>query len=452
MKSKLLLVSANTMTDPYPVYPLGISYLHAYLMKHASGQFTIELFDFIDKTYDDYIKALQTFQPDFIGISLRNVDDVNVHFRESFIQHYKNIVDFSRKFSNSYIIVGGSGYSIFPELMFQSIKPDFGIYGEGEQHFYELLVALRQNADYTQINNLIYRSGNNIIFNKTKQSLKKIDLLFDEVMLEYYWQHSGMLNIQTKRGCPYRCIYCTYPIIEGHNVRTLETEHIIDKLEYLVKQKGIDYFFFTDSIFNIDNNFNYRLAEQIIQKQLKFQWGAYFNFCNIDEKLLSLLKRAGLTHIEFGTDSLSETMLQNYEKPFGVADILRISELCVKLEIHYAHFLILCGIGETEDTIRETFDNSKRIERSVFFPFIGLRIYPGTKLQQMAISEGKIRSDDDLLLPTYYISENVETEKLREKAAQTGKRWVFPDDKFDKMMVKMRSRGKKGPLWEYLIL
>lgn len=450
MKNKLLLVSANQMKDPYPVYPLGISYLHAFL-KNAPEQFEIRIFDFIDASHDDFAEVLRCFNPDFIGISLRNVDDVNVYVQESFINHYKQIVESSRTNSDAKIVLGGSGYSIFPKLIFERIKPDFGIYGEGELHFYELLCALKNNTDYSGISNLIFRSGESVVFNREKQSLKQIDLDFDDNMLSYYWQHSGMLNIQTKRGCPYKCVYCTYPVIEGHNVRTLDQENIIEKLEYLYRKKSIDYFFFTDSIFNIDNKFNYRLAEQIIRKGLNIKWGAYFNFCNIDEDLLALMKKAGLAHIEFGTDSISDTMLRNYEKPFTVSDILRISDICVKLGIDYAHFLILCGIGETEKTISETFENSKRLERTVFFPFIGLRIYPGTKLQQIAIAEGRISPEDDLLLPTYYISDSVDQTKLREKAALTGKRWIFPDDNLSGIMSKMRSRGKKGPLWEYLI-
>jgi radical SAM superfamily enzyme YgiQ (UPF0313 family) len=310
---------------------------------------------------------------------------------------------------------------------------------------------LQKGSDYSQINNLLFQQGDKLIFNKTKQTLNKLDLCFEPDLLNYYWQHSGMLNIQTKRGCPYKCIYCTYPVIEGHNIRTLDKDSIIDTLDFLSKNKNIDYFFFTDSIFNIDNDFNYSFAESIIKRGVKINWGAYFNFCNLDEKLLSLLKKAGLKHIEFGTDSLSDTMLKNYNKPFTVADILRISEICVKLEIDNAHFLILAGYGETESTINETFKNAMLLNKTVFFPFIGLRIYPHTKLYDIAVKEKRIDINNDLLLPAYYVSENVDITLLKDKARQTGKKWIFPDDDLSKIMNKMRARNKKGPLWEYLI-
>ena len=89
-------------------------------------------------------------------------------------------------------------------------------------------------------------------------------LTFDNALIDYYWQNSGMLNIQTKRGCPYHCIYCTYPLIEGHTVRTLDPDQIVKTLSDLYFNKGIDYVFFTDSVFNISNTFNLDLADRLI--------------------------------------------------------------------------------------------------------------------------------------------------------------------------------------------
>jgi len=450
MLKKLLLVSANQMKVPYPVYPLGISYIQSYLAKHMTN-IQVMVFDFVEQNYDAYIDFLSTYKPDFIGISLRNVDDVNVYVQESFIKHYQEIVTLSRRHSCSKIILGGAGYSIYPELMFEKIKPDFGIYGEGEAHFYNLLDALINNKDFEKIDNLLFVKNNKLVFNKNVQALKSFSLSLDNELVDYYWQHSGMLNVQTKRGCPYNCIYCTYPKIESHKVRTLNIGSIIDTLTYLKKNKNIDYVFFTDSVFNISNPFNIELAEAIIKNDLDVKWGAYFNFCNLDEKLLGLFKRAGLTHIEFGTDSLSDTTLINYNKPFLFEDIKRISDICVKLHIDYCHFLILAGYGETEITIKETFDNCKKLDKTIFFPFIGMRIYPQTPLHQIALEEGLVQKHDDLLFPTYYISKNVELAHLKQHAYSTGQKWIFPDQDLSGIMNKMRARNKKGPLWEYLI-
>jgi hypothetical protein len=85
------------------------------------------------------------------------------------------------------------------------------------------------------------------------------------------------------------------------------------------------------------------------------------------------------------------------------------------------------------------------------FPFIGMRIYPGTILQQHAIREGVISEKDTLLEPTYYISKNFNPDTLKERAKATGKAWVFTDDVRNDEIEQFRiKRKKKGLIWEYL--
>ncbi len=450
-RKKLILVSANRHTQPYPVYPLGISYLKAYLAE-AMPDLEVSVFDFMTASFDDYAGLLSQVNPDYVGISLRNIDDVNIYKQESFISHYRQIIDHTRKFGKPVIIIGGSGFSIYPELLYKTLEPDFGIYGEGEESLYRLLGALEHHQDVSPIDGLLYKKNNRLVINKRNRHFKAPVLAFEESLVDYYWQHSGMLNIQTKRGCPYHCIYCTYPLIEGHTVRTLQPGQIVKTLSDLHHQYKIDYVFFTDSVFNISNPFNYELAERLIASNLNLHWGGYFNFANIDRKLLEKMKQAGLRHIEFGTESLSDAMLKNYGKPFTVDDILDICIICNELEIDFAHFLILGGYGETRKTLAETFENAKKIERSVFFPFIGMRIYPGTRLHEIALQEGVVTESDPLLEPVYYVSKDIELATLKEQARQSGKRWIFPDEDLSDIMMRMRKRNKKGPLWEYLVM
>ena len=447
---KLILVSANRHKEPYPVYPLGISYLSSHLT-HEMPDLEIHIFDFMTGSHDEYIAKLREIRPDYAGISFRNIDDVNIYKKESFINHYKQIIVNTRKNSNAVIIIGGSGFSIYPKILFETLEPDFGIYGEGEESLQQLMKAIDRGEDHSSIEGLVYRDGGKVVANRRGSSFKTPVLAFEDALTDYYWQNSGMLNIQTKRGCPYNCIYCTYPLIEGHKVRTLDPGQIVKTLTDLYIQKKIDYVFFTDSIFNISNDFNYELAGRLITANLPIKWGAYFNFTNIDRRLLEKMKQAGLKHIEFGTDSISDEMLRKCNKPFTVKDILRISDYCTELDIDFAHFLILGGYGETEATVNETFENSKKITRSVFFPFIGMRIYPGTKLHEIAIIEKVVREDDTILEPVYYVSKAVDLDSLKTRAKATGKAWIFPDDDLGDVMVRMRQRNKKGPLWEYLV-
>lgn len=278
----------------------------------------------------------------------------------------------------------------------------------------------------------------------------QLDLSFDNEILDFYWKKSGMLNIQTKRGCPYKCIYCTYPLIEGSKVRTLNADKIIETLSELYFNKNINYVFFTDSVFNINDSFNIELAEKILKKGLKIKWGAYFSPHGLDKQMLQLYASAGLTHIEFGTESLSDTTLKNYGKHFTVQEIINISNLCNDIGIYFSHFLILCGYGETEKTIDEGFENAKHFNNTVFFPYIGMRIYPGTRLQELSINDGVILPEDNLLDPVYYLAKGINYGTLKERADLTGRRFVFPDEDVMTAMTKMRARKRKGMLWHHL--
>jgi radical SAM superfamily enzyme YgiQ (UPF0313 family) len=446
---KLLFVSANRYANPYPVYPLGISYLFSYLSEHLPA-YHLRIFDYNLEAPESFKNWLLDFQPDYICLSLRNIDDVNFYSQESFISGYKEIVDIVRQIAGVPLIIGGSAFSIYPRELFDLFKPDWGIKGEGEESLCRLLESLDSGKADLTIDGLVFRKGSEIVVNGRSHFIKTPGLDFDRNLLPFYWEKAGMVNVQTKRGCPYNCIYCTYPLIEGHNVRTLDPDKILHTLRELYEKHGIDYVFFTDSVFNISNSFNEKLAKKMIGSKLPMHWGAYFSPHNLSFENLKLYAKAGLTHIEFGTESLSDTTLKNYGKHFDVDEVVRVSEYCNKVGVYFCHFMIIGGYGETEATINESFENSKRIDNTVFFPFIGMRIYPGTALHKLSLEQGIILPGDDLLEPVYYISPGIDYGTLKERANKTGRRWVFPDEDVATAMNRMRERKRKGSLWHHL--
>lgn len=458
-EKKFLLISANRLADPCPVYPLGLSYLKTYLLSKIDW-LDVKISDMNLITVSELETEIKEYSPDWVGVSIRNIDGANSLDMTSFIPGYSEIMAAVRASTNAPVIMGGAGFSIFPEKLFQLLSPDYGITGEGEESLRQLILALNNYVadgsqdkinDYSKIEGLISKETGGLVVNPHTRYLNTLNLQFDEKLSDFYWESSGMLNIQTKRGCCYNCIYCSYPIIDGRCVRTLDTDLIVGTLERLCRDKGITYVFFTDSVFNIHNSYNAQLAEKIIKSGIKINWGAYFSPHNLTDDLLALFQRAGLKHIEFGTESLCSEQMQRYGKNFTIEDVLLNSHRAFKYNIFYAHFLILGGIGETEKTLRETMENSKKIRYSVFFPYIGMRIYPGTPLHRMAIEDGTISAEDSLLDPTYYLAKDFSLERCREMAKETGKAWIFPDDPLSADIDRIRVlKKKKGLIWEYL--
>ncbi len=447
---KIALVSANNYQIPYPVYPIGMSYLHTYLSNHLP-EAEIHLFDFNLASYDDFGVFLRSHHFDFVGISLRNIDDTNIFDKNNFIAHYKKVMSVARENVKVPVVIGGPGFSVFPELVFEELHPDYAIHGEGEETLKQLILALDSNANPTEIEGLVYRNEiGKIVINERKAYISAPMLHVDDTMAAFYWEKSGMLNIQTKRGCPCKCIYCSYPIIDGRKVRTLDAKTVVANIEELYHSKGISYLFFTDSIFNIDKEYNRELANRLIESKVKVRWGAYFSPHNMTYQDLELYQQSGLTHIEFGTDSFSDKQLENYHKNFSYQDILEHSRNCEKLGIFYAHFLILGGYGETENTLNETFERSKELGSTVIFPYVGMRIYPNTKLCEIALQEGIIKDSSELINPMYYVSKDIDINTLEARAAATGQKWIFPNEEQSPLIERFRAKKRRGPLWEYL--
>lgn len=444
----ILLVSANRHTSPYPVYPLGLSYLKTYLERTING-IRVDIADCNLLSDAQLAERIRTLAPRYIGLSLRNVDGANSLDRRGFLPQYRALADVIRAASDAPLIIGGAGFSIYPEAFMRELGADYGIHGEGEEPLAELIGALERGRTEIDIPSVYTRDGRR--GSGRRSYLPSIEVQFEPELTGYYWKRSGMLNIQTKRGCPYDCIYCSYPSIDGRCVRTMDPEAIAENILRAKRDYGISYLFFTDSVFNIGPEYNVRLAETLIRRRTDIRWGAYFSPRGIDAEQMRLFRASGLTHIEFGTESFCDRTLEAYGKRFTFGDVERASRLALDEGVYYAHFLILGGYGDTRENVRETIENSRRMEYTVMFPYAGMRIYPHTRLAELAAKEGAIGRDDDLMAPSYYISRDFDLEEVRRAALATGKAWVFPDDPQSALADTLRlKRNKKGPLWEYL--
>jgi len=216
---KILLISANKMKNPYPVYPLGLDYVAGAL--HARYQSEIvDMNTFSD--LDRLAEKIRDFAPDYIGLSIRNIDNTDTLNSQGFLADYQEIMSMIRENSRVAVILGGSGYTIFPVEFLRALKADYGIAGEGER-LCVLLDALEEGRDVSTMPGVL-----------TKETLSASYLPWDgdirrsfhpeAVYMDYYRSYGGMLNLQTKRGCPFRCSYCTYPHIEGGKMRFFAPE------------------------------------------------------------------------------------------------------------------------------------------------------------------------------------------------------------------------------------
>lgn len=159
------------------------------------------------------------------------------------------------------------------------------------------------------------------------------------------------IGIQTARGCPNRCIYCTYPYLEGRTIRTRQPETVAEEIAMLNKDFGKRDFFIVDSLFNGDEGHMTRVAEQIAALNLPVRISCYMQPRVSDSGIFRLLKKAGCVSVDFGTDSGSSALLASLGKPFSRDDIREASRACRDAGIDFCHSLLLGGPGETKETI-----------------------------------------------------------------------------------------------------
>jgi radical SAM superfamily enzyme YgiQ (UPF0313 family) len=360
---KVLLISPNSLTTPYPVYPLGLDYV----ADAIRDDHDVAILDMNPLGNQDALRrAIRESAPDLVGISLRNIDNTDGMNPSGFMGEYAACMDAVRTCCEAPVVLGGSGFTLFPQEIMKELGAEYGIVGEGEK-LVELLHTLEAGKDVASVPGILTRNTEPAPFRPLDRAVA-LNHLPDSTQLAYYLKHGGMLNLQTKRGCPFRCIYCTYPRIEGSRLRRVHPEAVAERALTL-QASGAKYFFVTDSAFNADVEHSTLVAKAFMDAGVSIPWGAFFAPTSPPEGYFRTLADAGLSHVEFGTESLSDKMLAVYKKPFRLEQVLEAHKSALDAGLYVAHYFMLGGPGEDEKTVADTLSRVSLLERSVFFFF-----------------------------------------------------------------------------------
>ena len=413
---KVFLINTNTEKAPYPVPPLGLCLLASSLEEN----YTVKIYDGVFDEGKHLISELLTFDPDYIGFSIRNIDDI-VADRHVFYVN-KIISDFIepvKKVTSVPIVLGGSGFSIFPEELMGCTGADFGIIGEAEESFLYLLKCLDQGEDISSVPNIIVAnsksSGNSFQYIYRDVAKLKFSGIDRHVDFRPYVQR-GAYSIQTKRGCSHGCIYCTYPVLEGNRFRMRSPVEIASEIEEAHKRLGEIMFEFVDSTFNDPKGHAEAICREIIKKKIKIRLRTMgINPRHSSEELFNLMREAGFTQIDATPDSASSKVLKKLDKGFNLEEIEKMALLIRKFDLPTMWFFLFSGPGEDEQTFRETIDFIDEFVNpdDLVYMTAGLRIYPKTPLYSIAVEEGKIKPGQSVFYPpVFYFSGTMEKPRI----------------------------------------
>jgi len=406
---KVLLISANTEQINMPVLPLGLAYVAAAADSQGHKVKMINLMMQTD-TQKALHEAIDEFNPEIIGISVRNIDDQNMESPRFLLETVKEVVTNCRKYSDATIVLGGAGYSIFPQATLDFLNADIGIQGEGENAFLALLNGLHKKKALSDIPGLYLPGQKSQKEPEYIKNLTDIPLPLPDVHLSTpstLKDQEIWIPFQSRRGCPMDCSYCSTATIEGRTIRKHDPKKVVETISKYT-EAGLDHFFFVDNTFNLPSVYANTLCEQLISSKLKITWRCILYPWKVDDVLVEKMAMAGCREVSLGFESGSKKILVNMNKKYLPTDVRQISERLKKFGIGRIGFLLFGSPGETKETANESLEFADALDLEAMKITIGIRIYPNTSLHQTAIKEGMVTADDNLLTPKFFIAKGLE--------------------------------------------
>lgn len=459
---KLFLINANNEKFPYPVPPLGLSLLSIILQ----DKFVVRIYDGTVRQGEGLSHELDSFEPDYIGIGIRNIDDMVFGKTNYYVdQIFKDYILPLRKLKNTPVILGGSGFSLFPVELMSKFEADYGIVGEAEYTLPMLLEKIENGEDISSIPGVLSRDRNQKKITPPS-NFDLNDLPFSEIdkQIDFSpYRSRGVYSIQSKRGCDHKCIYCTYPNIEGRHFRFRKVRDVVEEIRQAVERIGNVTFEFVDSIFNDPDGWAEEICRGIIEQKITAKFRTMgINPAHTTHELIELMMKTGFTQVDCTPDSGSQEMLQNLGKNFNLEQLKKSARLIRESDLPTMWFFTFGGPGETEATMEETFRFIDQWigENDMVHLTSGIRIYPGTRLHEIALEEKQVRHEDPLLIPRFYFSNALGKEKviriLNDAAASRyncipAEKSTPSDEMLEEAMRIRREKGLTEPMFRTLI-
>lgn len=460
MLPRILMISTSRETAPQPTVPIGAAWVAEAL--RLTG-FQVRFLDlcFVRESLRAVEEALCTFKPIGIALSVRNLDNCDFFAPRWYLPEVKVLVDFIRSRSDAPVLLGGAGVSIMPVQVLEYLGLDYAVVGEGEKAAVGFFQAA-SHAEAARVPGVVCRRGGKGEGRDPGQHFSDefvAPQIHKWVATRRYLNLEPVLPVQGKRGCVNHCLYCTYRSVEGGAWRIREAGAVVEEIECAMHHTGAREFEFVDSIFNEPEGYLETVLEEILRRGLK----ARFSVSSLSPKGLTraqvqLMEKAGMTSLVITPESASNLMLSALNKGFTSEDVHRAAELLSGSSMRTLWCFLIGGPQEDEATLAQTarFLNEKLARKDGAYITTGMRIYPGTGLHELALREGVVTSNDDLLKPTFYFSDKLTPHKTRElltKGLSQPQKCLFASETRAPALGTLRRIGTfiglPTPFWRY---
>jgi radical SAM superfamily enzyme YgiQ (UPF0313 family) len=457
----VLIISTNQTATPAPVLPAGPC-LVAEAARNAGHQ--VSLLDLLFEP--DPVRTVQDLLRktayDVIGLSVRNIDNNDMVGTAFYLPLLEPVISAIRDYSDALLVMGGAALTVMPEQVMRYLQPDCAVIGDGETAFCRLLDRLERKEPWDDVPGIA--CTNNGQFRSNPQAGGKVACSLPDysrwVDLRAYRARMSTVPLQSKQGCRFQCVYCTYRKIEGNTYRLFDPAQVVDNARKAL-MSGIHDLEFVDNVFNAPCEHALQVCEAFIRSGCRARLHSLeLNPAQFTDELLTLMERAGFVGIGLTVESAADEVLHGLCKGFTSRDVHAAADIVSRHHLPCAWIFMLGGPGETEDTVRETlrFARERILPRDVAFFNVGIRIYPGTGLEAIARQQGLLLASgpDGMLQPAFYVSPAVSAAWMRQQVNACMDRnlnfmsadtFTFP---YLPLLYRMgHLLGIKPPLWRH---
>jgi len=380
IRSVLLIVAPNIYNPTFFSYfpPLGILYIAASLENNGCK---VNVLDAAIKkmSYAEIVKNIQEEKPDLIGITCTTETRFEMKELTELIR---------KKIPDLFIVVGGAHVTFCPEETLLSTKADLVVLGEGDNTIAELI----SGKPFADIEGIVYRDEENI---KTNPLRKRIDdlgkLPFPARHLIDLDKYPGFsvrkqknTHINTNRGCPFGCIYCSASKLWGMNSRSISAKKVVEEVEMLLSDYGINLFYFYDDMFTANKKRAEKICNLFIEKKLNIKWGTSTRIDAINKDLLVLMSDAGCVQINYGVETLNNNVCKYIGRKALLNEVKEAVKDSIDAGIENVQLYILIGLpGDDPQGLKKTVVDLLSTQATLLAIQV-LRIYPGTELERIA--------------------------------------------------------------------
>ncbi|MFB3895207.1 MAG: radical SAM protein [bacterium] len=377
----------------YMPFPFFLAYATAVLER---AKVEVMLVDGIAEefTEQEFISRISRFQPNLIVLeaSTSSIDaDIDIAKR------IKAVIPQSQlAFCGPHIFMYQS------EFLKEHSEIDFVLQGEYEYTLLDLVNRLQNQQDLALVAGLIYRANSQIIVNPTRPVIDNLDELpwpsRKMLPMTKYCDLGNVLpqpgvQMWASRGCPYQCIFCSWPQImyDGHKYRVRNPVDVVDEMESLVKEYGFKSVYFDDDTFNIGKERMLKISAEIKKRNLCIPWAIMARADTTDIDTLKSMQDAGLIALKYGVESGVQDLVNACKKNLDLNKVTKTVRETKELGIK-VHLTFTFGLpGETKETIKKSVDYAISLDPDTV-QFSIVTPYPGSSYFEQLDKQGYILS------------------------------------------------------------